>query len=146
MRRWMLMAAGLMMSALATTSSRAETAELTVELTGMTSDAGSLIYALWSNQEHWLIDEPDREGAVNIENGTSTIHMAGLPYGEYAISVYHDKNDNGKLDTGFFRIPKEPIGTSNDARIQFGPPKYTDARFIVNRPNLTMTIQVRKLF
>ena len=142
----MLIAARLITSVLATTNSRAETAELTVELTGMTSDAGSLIYAMWSEQSRWLIDEPDREGAAIVENGSSTIHIAGLPYGEYAISVYHDKNHNGKLDSGFFRIPKEPIGTSNNARIRFGPPKYTDARFIVDRPNLTMTIQVRNLF
>lgn len=37
-----------------------------------------------------------------------------LPYGKYAISIYQDMNDNGKLDLGIFSIPKEPIGFGNN--------------------------------
>ncbi|QQO09979.1 DUF2141 domain-containing protein [Breznakiella homolactica] len=36
-----------------------------------------------------------------------------LPMGECAISVYQDTNQNGKMDTGLFGIPKEPVGISN---------------------------------
>jgi len=36
-----------------------------------------------------------------------------LPNGEYVISMFQDKNGNGKLDTYFFGIPKEPIGITN---------------------------------
>jgi uncharacterized protein (DUF2141 family) len=123
-----------------------DTGTLTVEFTGLTSDEGNVVFAMWSGPENWLVDGAIREGSVAIDNGRSRLELAGLPYGEYAISVFHDKNANEKLDTAMFRIPKEPIGTSNDAKVRFGPPKYDDARFTLDQPELTLTIPIRKLF
>ncbi len=137
----------LLSAAISTASmAAAEVGSLTVTLDGMKTDEGSLVYAMWSGPEGWLEDNTVREGSVPIENGSSVLHFPELPYGEYAISVYHDRNSNGKLDTGMFRIPKEPLGTSNDAKIRFGPPKYEDAVFILDQPELTTHIPVRKLF
>lgn len=123
-----------------------ETGDLVIELSGMTSDAGGLVYAMWSGPEHWLESNPVREGVSPIENGASVINLNQLPYGQYAISVYHDKNANGKLDTGLFGIPKEPLGTSNDVKIRFGPPKYDDAAFILDQSEMTISIIVKKIF
>ena len=62
--------------------------------------------------------------------------------GEYAISVHHDDNDNGKMDTNFIGIPKEPTGLSNGAVPKFGPPKYKDAAFRVGNEDLEMPIKL----
>lgn len=122
-----------------------QTGLLLVELTGMNSDDGSLVYAIWSDPQHWLEADPLREGSVPVESGSSVISVRGLPYGEYALSAYHDLNGNMKLDTGLFGIPKEPIGTSNNAKVRFGPPKFEDAVFQLDEPQLTITINVRKV-
>ena len=45
--------------------------------------------------------------------------------------MFYDANNNGKLDTNFIGIPKEPVALSNNARPKFGPPKYKDAVFAV---------------
>ncbi|MDR1437149.1 MAG: DUF2141 domain-containing protein, partial [Candidatus Symbiothrix sp.] len=50
----------------------------------------------------------------------------------YAVSIFHDENDNGKLDTGVFGIPKERTGNSNNARGSYGPPKFDDCKFTVS--------------
>ena len=122
----------LVLSSLALASmAQVDSGSLTVQITGMKSDEGHLVYAMWSGSEGWLESNTVREGTSPISAGGSTLKFDDLPYGEYAISVYHDKNDNGKLDTGMFRIPKEPLGTSNDAKIRFGPPKYDDAVFFL---------------
>lgn len=112
----------------------------------MASDEGSLVYAMWSGPENWLETDTIRDGVVPINDGTSVISLTGLAYGEYAVSVYHDRNDNRKLDTGLFGIPKEPLGTSNDAKIRFGPPRYEDAVFELDQPTLSIQIPVKKLF
>lgn len=122
------------------------TATLVIELNGMKRDEGALVYAVWSGPSGWLEEGAVRDGAVPVENGASTVVLSGLPYGEYAVSAYHDRNGNGRLDTGLFGIPKEPIGTSNDAKIRFGPPKYEDAVFTVDRAALTIAIVVQKIF
>lgn len=65
-----------------------------------------------------------------------------LPAGEYAVSVYHDENNNKKMDTNFFGIPKEGVGASNNARGHLGPPKYKDAKFLFNGKSQTIQIQI----
>lgn len=136
----------LMVATFVTAADAAPTASLVIELNGMQGNEGAVVYAVWSGPSGWLEDGAVREGSVPVANGASTIVLDGLPYGEYAVSAYHDRNGNGRLDTGLFGIPKEPIGTSNDAKARFGPPKYEDAVFAVDRPELTLTIGVRKVF
>ncbi|MEM9649556.1 MAG: DUF2141 domain-containing protein, partial [Bacteroidota bacterium] len=53
--------------------------------------------------------------------------------GDYAISVYHDENNNGKLDKYLGFYPKEVYGCSNQARGNYGPPKWKDAKFTINQ-------------
>jgi uncharacterized protein (DUF2141 family) len=51
-----------------------------------------------------------------------------MPPGAYALSVVHDENGNGRLDTRL-GIPREGFGFSNNPRIWFGPPSFESARF-----------------
>ena len=48
--------------------------------------------------------------------------------GEYALLVYFDENDNGRIDKNFIGIPNEPLGFSNRYRPK-GPPSYKRAAF-----------------
>ena len=125
----------------------AESARLTVRFEGLSSDDGRVTMAMWDDPAYWLTDRNAvREGSALIRKGTAIMVLENVPYGEYGISAYHDRNDNGKLDTGLFRIPKEPIGSSNDARVRFGPPKYQDAKFTLDQPELEVVVPIRKVF
>ena len=66
----------------------------------------------------------------------------GIAPGTYAVSMFHDENSNGKLDTNFLGIPREGVGASNDARGHMGPPKFDAAKFQFagGRLNLKITI------
>jgi uncharacterized protein (DUF2141 family) len=77
------------------------------------------------------------EGHNKIE-----IDFENIPYGIYAISIYHDLDNNDKLDTNMIGIPKEPVGFSNDHRPRMGPPKFKGAKFDLARKNLTMTVNL----
>ena len=77
-----------------------------------------------------------------IKNNTKNIIFKNIPKGIYAISLYEDKNMNSKLDTNFFGIPNEGIGISNDAPSTFGPPLWSDAKFLLDK-NITQTIKMR---
>ena len=63
--------------------------------------------------------------------------------GTYGISSYHDKNDNGRMDLGAMRIPKEAYAASNDARGSFGPPKFEDAKFTYEGGLLELSAEIR---
>ena len=50
-----------------------------------------------------------------------------LAPGRYALSAFHDENDNGELDTNLMGIPSEGYGFGNDASAAFGPPSFEAA-------------------
>ena len=104
---------------------------ITVEFIGMESDKGNLYVALYNKEKDFLKKSIKGE-IVKITDKKATAVFKNIPEGEYAISAFHDENDNKKMDTRIFGIPKEPIGMSNDAKGFMGPPKYKDAKFSVN--------------
>jgi len=104
---------------------------ITITLTGLQSDEGQLMVALYASDANWL--NKNYKGTVTeIVDGAATVTFEDVPYGSYAVSSFHDENSNDKLDTGLFGIPKEPYACSKGAKGMFGPPKWEDAKFEVN--------------
>ena len=69
--------------------------------------------------------------------------FAQMPPGTYAISVYHDENSNGVLDSNLIRIPREPYGFSNNPNTTFGPPTFQEASFIHSSRDTHLTITLK---
>ena len=103
---------------------------LTVQLTGLKSDKGQLMVALYDSSDNWLSNGIMGE-ITTIVDGQATVTFNNVPYGTYAISSFHDKDSNGELNTGLFGIPKEPYASSRGAKGRFGPPKWADAKFVL---------------
>ncbi|MEE9362410.1 MAG: DUF2141 domain-containing protein [Cellulophaga sp.] len=76
------------------------------------------------------------------DSSDNEFEIANLPYGIYAISVYHDENSNGKLDTNFFGIPKEKTGVSNNPSSDFMP-SFSDAKFQLKASQKNLKIKLR---
>ncbi|MCT4643140.1 MAG: DUF2141 domain-containing protein [Bacteriovoracaceae bacterium] len=55
-----------------------------------------------------------------------------LKKGTYAISVFEDENNDGKLNTNFIGIPKEGVGFSNNSKLIFGPPDFEDSKILLD--------------
>jgi uncharacterized protein (DUF2141 family) len=111
--------------------STAPNGTLTVTILNFKNNLGQVSIALY-NREEAFPKSPDKAVKIlraPIRDKKSIVVFESLPPGEYAISVYHDENNNGKMDTNFFGIPKEGVGASNDARGHLGPPHYKDAKF-----------------
>lgn len=90
----------------------------------------------------------DREKAVRdvllpIKNGVLQHTFSGLPFGEYAVAVMHDENENNELDTNFFGVPKEGNGVSNNVVNPLGPPKFKKAVFSLNQTSHAIEINMR---
>lgn len=104
---------------------------LNVTIINFRNNQGQVSVALY-NKEEAFPKSPDKAVKIvlaPIRDKKATVVFESLPPGEYAISVFHDENKNGKMDSNFFGIPKEGVGASNDARGHLGPPHYKDAKF-----------------
>jgi len=104
---------------------------LTVEFEGIKTDGAKLFVALYDSEINFL-KEAVQGTVVLVNNGNATAIFNNLKPGIYAISSFLDKNNNGKLDTNFMHIPKEPTAMSNNAKGSFGPPKFKDAKFSIS--------------
>jgi len=79
---------------------------------------------------------------VKASGNDVTVVFENLKPGHYAVSTFHDENDNEKLDTNFFGIPKELYGFSNNAKGSLGPPSFDKARVKIEADK-KLTIDLR---
>ena len=89
-------------------------------------------------------DKAVRTGKLTIQNGQAHASFAGIPAGNYAVSVFHDANSNGKLDA-FAGIPKEGYGFSRNPGFKPRAPKFAEVELAV-QGNTQTTIKLRYLF
>ncbi|ANU06825.1 DUF2141 domain-containing protein [Paraurantiacibacter namhicola] len=88
-------------------------------------------------------DDRAQELAVSADGKSAKLVFRNVRPGTYAISLLHDENDNGKIDTALGMMPKEGYGFSRDAKVSMGPPKFHKAAFEVGEKPVSQTIRVR---
>lgn len=140
MKKLLLVATFIFFGILSTNAQEQNTFNLTVEISGLDSNQGNLMIGLYDSEDNFL--KKQFKGIISkITDKKSTVMFKNIPKGEYAVSFVHDENDNKKMDTNFFGIPKEAYGCSNNAKGFMGPPKYKDAKFTLEK-NESITINI----
>lgn len=111
-------------------TSTASAATLTLDIQ-QASGSGELMVAVFNDAGQWL-KKPVRAARQPLQDGPISLQLADLPDGDYAISLFIDRNANGKLDSNAMGMPTEPYAFSNDAIGNFGPPSFDKAKFSVS--------------
>lgn len=119
---------------------------LAVNAEGFENATGKAYFHLFSNGEAW--PEPGKaldHQVARIRDGKAKVVFKKVKPGTYAVSVFHDHNNNGELDFSWFPLPgpAEGVGASNDAPASLGPPKWNDAKFSVGKTGKVITIRIR---
>ncbi|MCP4106403.1 MAG: DUF2141 domain-containing protein [Desulfobacteraceae bacterium] len=73
-----------------------------------------------------------KTGRQNQKAGKASFAFTNIPQGVYCIRAFQDVNGNGKIDEGRFG-PTEPWGNYRYSRPLFGPPKFKEMAFEVNK-------------
>jgi uncharacterized protein (DUF2141 family) len=119
------------------------TTNLEIHITGFENSDGLAKVAINNSKENYESDGKPFKGFEYKISNNEVVQTVILPYGRYAVKVFHDENNNDQLDTRIFGIPKERYGFSNNARGSFGPPDYEKTEFILTNAEQTITIQVK---
>ncbi|MFC1524018.1 DUF2141 domain-containing protein [Thermodesulfobacteriota bacterium] len=119
--------------------------DLIIRVEGFKNNTGSVRVALVDSKKAYKGKrEYFRSLEVAITDQKAEVTFKDIPFGEYAVKLYHDENDNDKLDRiVILGIPLEKYGFSNNARSAFGPPRYRKAQFTLQDPMMTMDIMVK---
>lgn len=104
---------------------------LVVKGNGTSNNAGTYRCLIFNGAKGFPQDPSQAKQFDNgtIASKTGTCVFENLPAGTYAVSTFHDKNNDRELNTGLFGIPKEKYGFSNDASKPFAPPDFAEAAF-----------------
>ena len=121
---------------------------LKVRIDGLRSTRGKILAYVW-NQGDGFPSEKQKTltiAEVAIRGAQAEIDVE-VPASEkrLAISVMHDENGNGKMDSNFLGIPLEGYATSNNVpHSMFGPPRYKDAEFEIR--GTPAIVQIKMLY
>ena len=116
---------------------------ITVLVTGIESERGTVLIQLAnSDADYEQDDDAFRFAQAKPTGDRVTFTFENVPYGAYAIKVFHDENDNRKIDIGW-RGPTERYAFSNGARGLMGPPSFSDAKVTLSGSRLPLEIHLQ---
>lgn len=104
-------------------------ATLEVRIKDKVSTKGSFYYLVFKSDKGFpdVKKESAYLGTFSAKENSLTIE--DVPPGAYALTIFQDENESGKLDTNFLGIPKESFGFSNNPKILMGAPSFEKCRF-----------------
>ena len=127
--------------------------QVVVTLNGIESEDGSLLVYLHDNEYSYYSDDDINTDGItffrklNIPADTPTkqVTFDNIPTGQYAITAYHDEDNDGRLDrmiAPFIGMPSESYGSSNDSFSYLSKGSFEDALIDIILPISNVTINL----
>ncbi len=139
-----LMAPGPELSA---TPAPAEDGQLIIEIDNVKEAKGTIWVGIYDSEDNYLVKEKAIVQGFKVERtGAARFSIPGLPYGTYAVALFHDVNDNGELDRNFFGIPTEPFAFSRPPRTKWRLPTFTEVSFQFRNNTQRLKISLREWY
>ncbi len=114
--------------------SQSQEVQLQIEVSNLKVTKGTLMLAMFNSADGW----PDGEGKAfklitqKVSTAGAQVITLSVPPGTYAISMYHDENDNKKMDKNWVGYPTENFGFSNSVKVTIAAPKFAECSFVVS--------------
>jgi uncharacterized protein (DUF2141 family) len=113
-----------------------QTGKIFLEISGFKNNKG-LVRIVLFNQSKGFPSEY-KYGLVSksqpVDTSFISVTFDSISYGAYAVSVLHDENKNGEMDTNILGIPREGYGVSNNVNPKMRSPRFDEALFSLKNP------------
>lgn len=126
-------------------------AEVVVHLSGIQNDEGYLLVFMHDNEHSYFSDDDINTNDITFFKKLKIpaappqmkVTFENIPTGSYAVTAYHDEDDDGRVDRmiyPFMGMPSESYGTSNEAFAYFSKGDFQDALIAVKSPHTEVNI------
>ncbi|MGL5871880.1 MAG: DUF2141 domain-containing protein [Xenococcaceae cyanobacterium] len=118
---------------------------ITVQIDGLKEAKGQICFSLFASSKGF----PDSSGnalqaqCILVAERSPRLTIENLNVGNYALAVFHDANQDGKLNRNFLGIPSEGFGFSQNPVIQTGPPKFQESAVLITGTKTNLQVQLR---
>ncbi|CAB5499239.1 hypothetical protein BTHERMOSOX_333 [Bathymodiolus thermophilus thioautotrophic gill symbiont] len=126
-------------------SSLSYATNIEVNVSNIKPIAGKLFIALDTKDTYNKDDKSNSVFSVkkNISSFSHKITIHNVNPGTYALSVFHDIDNDDKLSTNFFGVPNEGYGFSNNVVGNFGKPTFKETSFVIDDKQETVNFNVK---
>lgn len=119
-----------------------QTTSLEVNVNNIKSKKGSIRVGLFANENDFLKNAVEGK-VVKVSGDEVTVVFENLKPGDYALSIIHDENENGELDSNALGIPKEGFAFGNNSMGSFGPPSFEKAKIEIRDQPVRQVIRLK---
>lgn len=132
---WFTVCLVALMFLLCTTAALAENfGTLNVHVVKLNNNKGVVRVALYNSEKAYNADKGSGAGAfkrevVKIDKLESFCSFSNLPFGEYAVKLFHDEDNSGRFKKNIFKVTCVQYGYSNNHRVITLPPSFKKAKF-----------------
>jgi len=126
--------------------------KLTLELSGIKNEQGSILVYIHDNQDSYYSDDNlltesitfFRKKKIKAIASKMTIVFDDIPAGRYAITSYHDEDDDGRLDRMFIPMgmPSESYGSTNGSVALLSKGSFEEALIEVKEPKTSVAVKL----
>ena len=116
--------------------------ELTVTVEQVRNSKGEIRFSIFNVPSQFPQGDELDSKDVPAQLGFVTVQFYNLIPGAYAIAIHHDENSDGEMNTNFIGLPKEGYGFSNNAKVNFSPPAFEAAAFILGVGEKSIRLRV----
>ena len=121
-------------------------ADIELHIENIKEEGGTLWVHIFKDREAFPAESHKayRLDSGYVNDGKSRIIVKQIPFGTYALTIHHDKNNNEKMDKDFFGLPAEQYGLSNNPKIFMSLPGFDECRFEVDTQLVKLNIMMKR--
>ncbi|WP_211854720.1 DUF2141 domain-containing protein [Plastoroseomonas hellenica] len=116
---------------------------LAITITNARNAMGEVVVTLYGADPRAFLEQRIALAEVPIQGNAAQVCFALSTPGDYAVSVFHDENNDHILNRTLLGLPEEGFGFSNDAPVRLGPPSFRAARVAVPPSGGGIAIRLR---
>ena len=116
-----------------------------VIINGVKQNTGSVRVAVYDKAETFLQAKKYISTKSIVADMNSPLQLDfSLPFGDYAVTAYHDINDDHHLDQNYLGVPTEPYALSNNVNVKWRRPTFEETKISFNKTEQKVSLQLKK--
>lgn len=121
-----------------------ENVTITMEVNNIPSSKGNIIIYFCQTEEEFLSEKQTQYSFFFPAKKDQVTAKVIIPKGSYAIHLYHDENDNKKIDKNSANHPTENYGFSNNFFGSYGKlPAFKNVQINIDKDEQFVKINMR---
>lgn len=123
---------------------QARSGSLILDITNIAHSGGTIWVGLYDSKDSYLVKEKATIKGIEVrKRGKVRLEIPNLPFGYYAVGIFHDVNNNGDMDRNYVGVPTEPFAFSKTPASKWRVPRYDEIKIYFSKDNQTLNMQLK---